>query len=352
MPGYKALTTNLNLGILIPTALTNPQAPTAPISRNPHAFGAMLTSSAPTMPKIASGSSDKVLNEPIGKISTVQPTPFNRRKLIFESAITISMANVSGDHTAEQRPREVQIIPVAQETIFMKNTYAIYPNQHFPVPWEQHIHYNAEPAPYITMPTDSSCTSSQSSELPLALPALPSSSTISGTALDMRALNQLTSTTNMVIPSKEIASAAPIICGKIKVDDGTVINAHGPVVITMESSFGEHMIKCVILDDDGNDQCIIRTDFLTHPDIHAILNFKENDIKIQDVKLPLKVIALVRSQMELFFNALNINILEEIPEEERVKPPVDYQVATAATDHDLTKHELATLDKSLPCHTD
>uniref|UniRef100_A0A915I525 Uncharacterized protein n=1 Tax=Romanomermis culicivorax TaxID=13658 RepID=A0A915I525_ROMCU len=45
------------------------------------------------------------------------------------------------------------------------NTYAVYPNPNFPLPWEQHIHYNAVPAPYVTRPTDSSGVSSQSSEL-------------------------------------------------------------------------------------------------------------------------------------------------------------------------------------------
>uniref|UniRef100_A0A915K940 SipL SPOCS domain-containing protein n=1 Tax=Romanomermis culicivorax TaxID=13658 RepID=A0A915K940_ROMCU len=107
------------------------------------------------------------------------------------------------------------------------------------------------------------------------------------------------------------------ICGKIKVADGAVVTAHGPVVITMESAFGEHMIKCLILDNNGNDQCVIVTNFLAHPDIHAILNFKENCIQIQDIKLPLKVIALVHSQTELFLNAPNDNIPEEIPEEDR-----------------------------------
>uniref|UniRef100_A0A915JZG0 Peptidase A2 domain-containing protein n=1 Tax=Romanomermis culicivorax TaxID=13658 RepID=A0A915JZG0_ROMCU len=72
------------------------------------------------------------------------------------------------------------------------------------------------------------------------------------------------------------------ICGKIKVADGAIVNAYGPVVITMESAFGEHMIKCIILDDNSNDQCIISTDFLAHPDIHGILNFKDNYIEIQD----------------------------------------------------------------------
>uniref|UniRef100_A0A915JJJ2 Reverse transcriptase RNase H-like domain-containing protein n=1 Tax=Romanomermis culicivorax TaxID=13658 RepID=A0A915JJJ2_ROMCU len=88
----------------------------------------------------------------------------------------------------------------------------------------------------------------------------------------------------------------------------------------MESTFGECMIKCVILDDDRNDQCIMGTDFLTHPDIHAILNFKENYIEIQDVKLLLKVIASVHPQRELFLDAQNDNALKEIPEEERSTP--------------------------------
>uniref|UniRef100_A0A915KB54 Uncharacterized protein n=1 Tax=Romanomermis culicivorax TaxID=13658 RepID=A0A915KB54_ROMCU len=92
----------------------------------------------------------------------------------------------------------------------MKNIYTIYPNQHFPAPWEQHVHYNAVPAPYKTTPTDSSRASSQSLEIQLALPALPSSAMVTANTLDMRALNQSTSAANMVIPSKEIASAAPI----------------------------------------------------------------------------------------------------------------------------------------------
>uniref|UniRef100_A0A915I5L7 Aspartic peptidase DDI1-type domain-containing protein n=1 Tax=Romanomermis culicivorax TaxID=13658 RepID=A0A915I5L7_ROMCU len=41
-------------------------------------------------------------------------------------------------------------------------------------------------------------------------------------------------------------------------------------------------------------------------------------LPICDVKLLLKVIASVRPQMELFLNAANDNVLEEIPEEERV----------------------------------
>uniref|UniRef100_A0A915JFQ8 Uncharacterized protein n=1 Tax=Romanomermis culicivorax TaxID=13658 RepID=A0A915JFQ8_ROMCU len=89
------------------------------------------------------------------------------------------MANVIGDPAREHRPNEVQTTPVAREIIFMKNTYAVYPNQQFPAPWEQHIHYNALPTPYVTTPTDSSRASSQSSELQLALPALPAPTAVS-----------------------------------------------------------------------------------------------------------------------------------------------------------------------------
>uniref|UniRef100_A0A915KUB2 Peptidase A2 domain-containing protein n=1 Tax=Romanomermis culicivorax TaxID=13658 RepID=A0A915KUB2_ROMCU len=108
------------------------------------------------------------------------------------------------------------------------------------------------------------------------------------------------------------------ICDKIKVPHGAIINAHSPVVITMESAFREHMIKCVILDDGNNDQCIISTDFLAHPNIHVIINFKDNYIEIQVVKLPLNVITTVPLHMELFLNATNHNLLKEIPEAERV----------------------------------
>uniref|UniRef100_A0A915IPM1 Uncharacterized protein n=1 Tax=Romanomermis culicivorax TaxID=13658 RepID=A0A915IPM1_ROMCU len=106
--------------------------------------------------------------------------------------------------------------------------------------------------------------------------------------------------------------------GKIKVADRAIVNAHSPVVVTMASTFSEHMIKCIILNDDSNNQCIIGTDFLAHPDIHAILNFKDNYIEIQDVKLLLKVIAAVFPQMDLFLNAAHDNVLEEIHEAERV----------------------------------
>uniref|UniRef100_A0A915KQZ7 Peptidase A2 domain-containing protein n=1 Tax=Romanomermis culicivorax TaxID=13658 RepID=A0A915KQZ7_ROMCU len=108
------------------------------------------------------------------------------------------------------------------------------------------------------------------------------------------------------------------ICGMIKVADRAILTAHGLVVITMESTFGEHMIKCVILEDDSNDQCIIGTDFLAHPHIHPIPNFKDNYIEIQDVKLPLKVLAAVRLLTKLFLSTTYDNVLEEIPEEERV----------------------------------
>uniref|UniRef100_A0A915I5J6 Peptidase A2 domain-containing protein n=1 Tax=Romanomermis culicivorax TaxID=13658 RepID=A0A915I5J6_ROMCU len=109
-----------------------------------------------------------------------------------------------------------------------------------------------------------------------------------------------------------------LLCGKIKVTDGAIVNAHCPVLVTMESAFSEQMIKCIILDNDNNDQCIIGTKFLVHPDIHGILNFKDNYIQIQDVKPLLKVITSVHPHTELFLNTMNDNVLEEIPEMERV----------------------------------
>uniref|UniRef100_A0A915KIE2 Peptidase A2 domain-containing protein n=1 Tax=Romanomermis culicivorax TaxID=13658 RepID=A0A915KIE2_ROMCU len=308
---------------------------------------------------------------------------------------------------------------------------------------------------------DSSRTSSQSSELQLVLPALPSSAIVNGNTPDTRAINQSSSAPNIVIPSKEIASAAMIlspaskqafqipiklgtikahalintgaqcsvlssglikcafdkqslqlpICGKIKVADGSHVNAHGPVVITMKSLFGEHMIKCVILNDDRNDQCIISTDFLTHPDIHAIVNFKENYIKIQDStptatsaaggyracranlphcltigfdfatlpamdvivqpqsinsvagEFPIEtaIVNVTNSHHQLLFvnntpNSINLRLNQLIPVAKHMlgqaKSPVDCQVANAAADRDLTDHELGALDKSFPCHTD
>uniref|UniRef100_A0A915I9I7 Uncharacterized protein n=1 Tax=Romanomermis culicivorax TaxID=13658 RepID=A0A915I9I7_ROMCU len=152
-----------------------------------------------------------MLNKQLGKSSTVHPMPPTHDKQIFRSIPTISVANATGDPAAEHHPREVQTTSRARKIIFTKNTYAIYPNQQFPAPWEQHTHYNAVLAPYVTTPTDSSRASSQSSELQLALLALPPSTTISTTALDTRATNQSTSAPNMVIPSKEIASTALIV---------------------------------------------------------------------------------------------------------------------------------------------
>uniref|UniRef100_A0A915I7J2 Uncharacterized protein n=1 Tax=Romanomermis culicivorax TaxID=13658 RepID=A0A915I7J2_ROMCU len=108
------------------------------------------------------------------------------------------------------------------------------------------------------------------------------------------------------------------ICRKIEVADSAIVTPHGPVVITMESTFGEHMIKCVILEDDSNHQCIIGIYFLVHLDIHTIHNFKDNYIKIQDIKLLLKVIAAVRLLTKSLLSAAHDNVLEEILEEERV----------------------------------
>uniref|UniRef100_A0A915JTM8 Uncharacterized protein n=1 Tax=Romanomermis culicivorax TaxID=13658 RepID=A0A915JTM8_ROMCU len=83
------------------------------------------------------------------------------------------------------------------------NTFAVYQNYNYAPLWEQHIHYNALPTPYITRSMDSSCTSSQSSEILLALPALPSTLAATVNMLDVHLNVQTTSTANMVMWSKE-----------------------------------------------------------------------------------------------------------------------------------------------------
>uniref|UniRef100_A0A915JB09 Uncharacterized protein n=1 Tax=Romanomermis culicivorax TaxID=13658 RepID=A0A915JB09_ROMCU len=79
-----------------------------------------------------------------------------------------------------------------------QNTYPVYPTYNNMPPGEQHINYNAAPTPYVTTPMDSSHPSSQASDVPLALPALQSTSMTSN--VDPRANSQPTSTANMVMP--------------------------------------------------------------------------------------------------------------------------------------------------------
>uniref|UniRef100_A0A915L2R9 Peptidase A2 domain-containing protein n=1 Tax=Romanomermis culicivorax TaxID=13658 RepID=A0A915L2R9_ROMCU len=217
---------------------------------------------------MAFGSNGKMLNKTTTKISVLKPILLSPCQPTSGSTLMISVANVIGDHAMEGYPKEVLTIPVAQGTIFMK------------IP----IKIGAIKA-HALINTGAQCS-------------------ILSSGLVKRALDK--------------QSLQLLICGKIKVADGTIVNAHSPVVVTMESAFREHMIKCIILDNDSNDQCIISTDFLMHPDIHMILNFKDNYVEIQDVKLPLKVMASVGSQTEFFLKDAKDNVLEEIPEEERV----------------------------------
>uniref|UniRef100_A0A915HSJ1 Uncharacterized protein n=1 Tax=Romanomermis culicivorax TaxID=13658 RepID=A0A915HSJ1_ROMCU len=123
--GNKALAINLNPERHTPTALTDLQAEIVLASCNPQAFGARPTSRALTTPKIASGSSNKTLNEQTGRTSAAKPTPHNRRKPNFELTPTISVANAIGDHAVERHPKEVQTTPVAHGIIFMKVTLSI-----------------------------------------------------------------------------------------------------------------------------------------------------------------------------------------------------------------------------------
>uniref|UniRef100_A0A915KVJ4 Uncharacterized protein n=1 Tax=Romanomermis culicivorax TaxID=13658 RepID=A0A915KVJ4_ROMCU len=173
------------------------------------------------------------------------------------------------------------------------------------------------------------------------------------------------------------------ICGKIKVADGAIVNAHSPVVVTMESAFGEHMIKCIIHDDDNNDQCIILNDFLAHPDQASVsimphcqqwvtgTVFPTMTITIPNVivqplttnniaaEFPMEI-NITNSQCPLLFVNNMSNSIKLRPNKlitvanhalRYTKMSMDCQVATATAYHDLTDHKPATLDKLLPCHT-
>uniref|UniRef100_A0A915JG18 Uncharacterized protein n=1 Tax=Romanomermis culicivorax TaxID=13658 RepID=A0A915JG18_ROMCU len=77
----------------------------------------------------------------------------------------------------------------------------------------------------------------------------------------------------------------------------------------------------VFLNDDVKDQFIIGTNFLAHPKVNAILNFREKFLKIQNVKMPLKVVASIKPipKPRLFLSTSCDNILEKIPLEEQAE---------------------------------
>uniref|UniRef100_A0A915JK47 Uncharacterized protein n=1 Tax=Romanomermis culicivorax TaxID=13658 RepID=A0A915JK47_ROMCU len=43
------------------------------------------------------------------------------------------------------------------------------------------------------------------------------------------------------------------VCGQIKVADSAIVQAHGPLIINMESEFGNYSVKCIVLDNDTHD---------------------------------------------------------------------------------------------------
>uniref|UniRef100_A0A915HRW5 Uncharacterized protein n=1 Tax=Romanomermis culicivorax TaxID=13658 RepID=A0A915HRW5_ROMCU len=287
--GNKVLATNLNLKKCTSTVSTDLQAEIVLAYHNPQAFGATPTSRAPTILKIAFGSSDKMLNEQIGRISAIQPTPHKCRKPNFGLTPMISMANVIVDHTAEHGPKEIQITPVAHKIIFMKPS-----TQAFQIP----IKLGAVKAHALID------TSAQCSVLSSGLVKCP---------FDKQSLQLL-------------------ICGKIKVADGAVVNTHGPVVVKMKSTFGEHMIKCGYPRDLKVGRKLHRNPRSEVAAQSNRLGSPSNEIFLKD-----------REQQHSPENSGRGG--------SHAESPVNCQVATAAADCVLTDHEPAALHKSLPCHT-
>uniref|UniRef100_A0A915JXP3 Uncharacterized protein n=1 Tax=Romanomermis culicivorax TaxID=13658 RepID=A0A915JXP3_ROMCU len=274
-----------------------------------------------------------MLNKPIGKISPIQSTPLNHRKLILESIPTISVANVIRDPAMEHCPKEVQTTPVVHEIIFVKQ---------FLAPWEQHIHYNAVPAPYVTMPMDSSSASYQSSELQLALQALPSSTTVLTTALDTPAISQSTSAANMVIPSKEIASAAPIVT-----ELAVPIFLVAQVSVSISPHCEQWVNSTAFPTTTASIPHVIVQPLATN-NVAAELPIETAIVNVTNGHCPLLFINNTPNSIKLCPNQL-IAIAKHMLG--HTESSVDCQVATAATDRDLTDHKPAALDKSFPCHT-
>uniref|UniRef100_A0A915IRY3 Peptidase A2 domain-containing protein n=1 Tax=Romanomermis culicivorax TaxID=13658 RepID=A0A915IRY3_ROMCU len=46
------------------------------------------------------------------------------------------------------------------------------------------------------------------------------------------------------------------VCGQIRVADSTIIQAHRPVIVNIESKFSNYLVKCVVLNNDTQDQFI------------------------------------------------------------------------------------------------
>uniref|UniRef100_A0A915IV70 Uncharacterized protein n=1 Tax=Romanomermis culicivorax TaxID=13658 RepID=A0A915IV70_ROMCU len=75
------------------------------------------------------------------------------------------------------------------------------------------------------------------------------------------------------------------VCGQIKVTNSTIVQAHGPVIINIESELGNYPVRYIDFSNDTQDQFNISTNFFAYPKINAMLNFKDEFIKIGNKRL-------------------------------------------------------------------
>uniref|UniRef100_A0A915IZV9 Uncharacterized protein n=1 Tax=Romanomermis culicivorax TaxID=13658 RepID=A0A915IZV9_ROMCU len=182
----------------------------------------------------------------------------------------------------------------------------------------------------------------KSSKLQLALPALPPPTVASTPPLEMRAINQSTSAANMVIPSKEIASAAPIVT---ELAEPIFLVAQVSILI---SPHCQQWVKSTVFPTT----MVAIPDVIVQPlapnNVAARLPVEAAVVNITNGHCPLLFINNTPNSIKLRPNQLIAMVKHMLEYSESY---VDCQIATAAADRDLTDHQPAALDISFPCHT-